>query len=99
MVETLFLSLYFNLDGFLLYLLRFKDMQIQHAVFERSLDVCFIDIVRQGKTPGENSERSFDPMEFFPFFFFFLFPLSSNRQQTVIDCEKGFFLSITSFSE
>jgi hypothetical protein len=49
-----------DLFGFAIYW--FRDVDLQQAVFELSLDVFDLYIHRQGKTPFEFSEGSFPPI-------------------------------------
>jgi len=82
-VVSVFL-LHFDLDGFLFCRFSLLNLDIQHAILERSRNFSFIDIVRQRKATGEDPVVSLDLMELFPFLFFFLFSLSPNRQDTVV---------------
>lgn len=56
----------------------FLNFDIQHAVFERSLNFSFIGISWQRKASGEKSILPLDPMEFFALFFF-----SLNGEDTI----------------
>ena len=84
MVGASIFLLHFYLDGFRFYLLSLLNLEIQHAILERSANFSFINIVRQRKATGEAPVVSLDSMELFPFLFFFLFSLSLNRQDTIV---------------
>jgi hypothetical protein len=84
MVGASVLLLHFDLDGFRFCLLSLLNLEIQHAILERSANLSFIDIVRQRKGTGEAPVVSLDSMELFPFLFFFPFSLSLNRQDTIV---------------
>lgn len=47
----------FDLDGLGFYLFRLWNLQIQHAVLERGLDIVFVNIRGQRKTAAEAAER------------------------------------------
>ena len=84
MVGASVFLLHFDLNGFRFCLLSLLNLEIQHAILERSANFSFIDIVRQRKATGEAPVVSLDSMEPFPFLFFFLFSLSLNRQDTIV---------------
>src|SRR4030042_1946303 len=76
--------LHFDLNGFRFCLLSLFNLEIPHAILERSANFSFIDIVRQRKATGEAPVEPLDSMELFPFLFFFQSSLSLNRQDTIV---------------
>ena len=76
----------FHLDfnGFLLCLIRFWNLKIQHTVFEIGFDVVFIDVVGQCKAAGETSIVPLDAVKFFPLFFLFLFSVPPDGEDPIV---------------
>ncbi len=76
------LNLYINCFGFGFFSL--WNCKVEHSIFERCFDFAFINVVWKRKAASETSVKTFDSMEFFVFFFFFLFPFATDGQNAIV---------------